>query len=374
MNNLPEISFAEKDIGKILSDMISGYEQAYYEQTGKRKKLYPGDPIRIFLYTQALREIQLRYMIDDAAKQNLLKYARAEYLDHKGNGLATRLPGTKAIVSQKFILSAPIQTSQIIPAGTRVSPGNNIHFETKENVAVPSGVEEITTTVECTTVGVIGNGFTPGQINILVDPIPWVASVINIDTSQGGSEVEDDDSYRERIRLAPESFSVAGPDGAYEFFAKQYSPLVQDVVINSPAPGEVDIRVLLNEGELPSQPFLEGIQTYLSARDKRPLTDYVTVGAPDVVNYDINIEYYIRSRDAQLESSIQAAVNKAIDDFRLWQRSKIGRDVNPSELIARIINTGAKRVEVTSPVYMAIQNTQVANDAYVNVTYGGLEG
>ena len=126
LNSLPDVTFAQKDIETILNDTISEYEQAYYVQYGIKKKLYPGDPIRVFLYSQALREFQLRQVIDFSAKQNLLKYAVGPYLKHIGASRDTPiLEASKAAVTQKFVLSAPQATTQIIPLGTRVSPGNN---------------------------------------------------------------------------------------------------------------------------------------------------------------------------------------------------------------------------------------------------------
>jgi len=43
LTNLPDVTFAQKDIETILNDMITGYENAYYEETGEKITLYPGD-------------------------------------------------------------------------------------------------------------------------------------------------------------------------------------------------------------------------------------------------------------------------------------------------------------------------------------------
>lgn len=374
LSKLPDINFAQKDIETILAETIAGFEQAYYEQTGVVKKLYPGDPIRIWLYSQALREFQLRQIIDYSAKQNLLKYATGAFLDHKGaDHDIPRAEAQKATVTMKYILSAPQPTTQYIPAGTRVSPGNNIYFETTSMIEVPGGATEVTAVNQCTVAGTIGNDFTPGQINILVDPIPWIASVTNIDTSQGGVDEEDDESYRERINLAPEGYSTAGPELGYVFFAKKYSQLIEDVKVFSPSPGVVDIRVLLINGEIPDQTFLDGLGSYLSAKDKRPLTDHVLVGAPDIVNYDISFTYYIRTEDETMAASIQQKVNEAVTAYQTWQKSKIGRDINPSELISRVIQAGAKRLDLTAPLFTRITESQIAVAQNISVTYGGLE-
>lgn len=375
LKNLPDVEFAQKDIDSILSDMINGYQQAYYAQTGEQITLYPGDKIRIFLYSQALREFQLRQLIDFSAKQNLLKYSTGDYLINLGAFQdVEKNEETYATVTEQFNLSASQADIQTIHKGTRLSPSNNgIFFETIEAIEVPAGSLSITATIQCTTAGTVGNDFTPGQINILVDPLPWIASVSNIDTSQGGADIESEDNYRERIHEAPEGFSVAGPRGAYEYFAKSYNQSISDVKVSSPSPGTVDVRVLLESGEIPTTTFLQGLWEYLSDKKRRPLTDNVNVNAPTIVNYDITFIYYILSDNSAVASTIQANVNQAVQDYIAWQKSKIGRDINPSELISRIIKAGAKRVALTNPVYVALTDTQIAFSANVTVNYGGLE-
>lgn len=374
LNSLPDIEFVKKDINDILSEMIKNYEDAYYEQTGIRKKLYPSDPLRIFLHAQALRELQLRILIDDGAKQNLLKYSRENNLDNLGvfQGVR-RLPSNKAQVKIKFILSAPQSTVQTIPAGTRVSPGSDIYFEVVEEIEVAAGLTEITAITECVQEGVIGNNFLPGQINILVDPLPWISEVENIEESQGGAETETDTNLKERIRIAPESYSVAGPEGAYEYWTKEYNVLVSDVKVLSPSPGAVDVRVLLQNGQLPNESFLEGLKDYLSASNRRPLTDFVETNQPDLVQYNIDLTYFIRAEDGSQSDYISGKINQAINDYVVWQKSKIGRDINPSELIARIIQAGAKRVEIVSPFYTPIDKGSVAQEDEISVHFGGIE-
>jgi len=66
-------------------------------------------------------------------------------------------------------------------------------------------------------------------------------------------------------------------------------------------------------------------------------------------------------------------VNNAVSEYVVWQKSKIGRSINPSELVRKVMQAGAKRVEVTSPVYTDLNDTQVAVEGSISVTYGGLE-
>ncbi|GAK06024.1 phage-related baseplate assembly protein [Geomicrobium sp. JCM 19037] len=235
LNDLPEIQFASTDINEILNEKIANYEQVHFQETGVRKRLYPGDPMRIFIYSEALRELQLRHLINDTAKKNLLAYARDENLDHVGALLQTsRHSADYAVVSVRFVLSDVQPVSITIPEGTRVTPGGDIFFELTEPIEVPAGQGSIILTMICTQPGTAGNGFTPGQIDTIVDPLPHIDEVINTETSQGGIDRESDADFRERLITAPGGFSVAGPENAYIHLTKSFSASILDVHASTP--------------------------------------------------------------------------------------------------------------------------------------------
>ena len=71
--------------------------------------------------------------------------------------------------------------------------------------------------------------------------------------------------------------------------------------------------------------------------------------------------------------TIQNNVSSVIDEFVLWQKNKLGRDINPSKLISKIISAGVKRVDVTSPVFTEIEYNQIAVVNNINIIYGGNE-
>ncbi|KXS49172.1 MAG: baseplate J family protein [Halanaerobium sp. T82-1] len=374
LQHLPEINFVETDVETMLADAIESYEKAFYDQTGKKKTLAPGDPVRIWIYSQVLKQYQTNLLIDKVAKQNLLYYSTGEKLEHLAALLSVDKDGPqKAITTMEITLSAAQDNAVPIKAGTRVTPGNNIFFETTEYQEVPAGSTTYEFQVTCTEAGTIGNGFTAGQIDTLVDPIPYTESITNIDTSQNGAEEESDESLTRKTYLKPESFSVAGPEGAYIFFVKEFSQSIIDVVPTSPSPGVVDIRFILENGELPDQAIIDSLEEYLDFKKRRPLTDNVQVGAPVQVMYDIDLTYYISSNDEDIAQNIQDAVDQAISDYQKWQKTKIGRDINPDELKSRIKEAGAKRSVVAAPVFTQVQKTEVAAAANITINYGGLE-
>ena len=103
------------------------------------------------------------------------------------------------------------------------------------------------------------------------------------------------------------------------------------------------------------------------------MTDLVSVSAPDKRPFDVELTYYIARSNQASATAIQARVDAAIQDFISWQTTEIGRDINPTELIRRVRDAGAKRVELTSPAFTAVQETEVARLGSQKVTYGGLE-
>lgn len=374
LDNLPEINFIETDINTILNEMINTYQDIYYEQTGIKKTLYPGDPLRIFIYSQALRELNLRNAFNEAAKQNLLAYAKGYFLDQIGvRNTVTRLEAEHATTLMKFTLSAVQSTKFLIPKGFKVSPGNELFFSLAEDTYIPAGETSVEAIVICDTAGEVGNGLLPGQITTIVEPLAYLESVINLDESHGGTDREDDEDFRQRIRLSPEGFSVAGPENAYSYIAKSYSSSIADIKTTSPSDGCVDILVLLKNGEIPDGSFLTKMEAFFSAKDKRPLTDKVTVSAPTAVNYTVDLDYFISSSNEGVVTTIQEKITNAINEYVLWQKQKIGRHINQSELIKLVMAAGASRVVIRNPLYTEITEGQVAICNSITSNFGGVE-
>lgn len=366
--NINPILFADKDSEAIVEELISRYE------TAAGVTLYPGDPVRLFLETIAYIISYQRSLIDFTGKMNLLAYATGNYLDHLGVFVGvSRLSAAAAVCTVRFSLSAIQSGSVIIPAGTRVSAGGNMYYATDAVTEIPAGEAYADIAVTAVLSGTAGNGLLPGQINVLVDPLPFIQSVANITASTGGTDTETDDNFRERIQLAPESFSVAGPVGAYEFWARSAHPGISSVAVNSPTPGVVNIYPLLSGGEIPTDEIIQIVEDVLTDEQVRPLTDDVHVYAPTALEYTLSVTYYIDRAKTTTAASIQAAVEAAADAWISWQRERLGRDINPSELIHRMITAGAKRVTVSAPAYTETAFNQLAVCESRTVNFGGLE-
>lgn len=361
--NLPDIDFLEVDAAEYENMAVAKFEEL------QKVSLGDADPRRKFIQSVALIATVLANNIDYTGKQNLLTYASDSFLDHYGAKKDVfRLKPIASKTTLRFEVNNPSLFE--IPAGTRVSI-NDLTFATLTTQQVEVGLAYIDILAECETPGVIGNGFLPGQITSLVDPLPWVSKVSNITISAGGSDWETDDAFAERIRNANESFSTTGPELAYEYYAKSANQRIQDVKVLSPAPCEVKIVILMENGELPTEEELKEVLKLCSARDVRPLTDRVSVSAAEPYIYNMDIVYYLPQSSIDRQEYLKADVNQALQNYVLWQKLKLGRGIDPSELYARLRTAGAKRISVEPNQYVELAGHQVAKEGIINLTFGG---
>lgn len=376
LERLPDISFiGDVTLESIKSKMIADYQAKYQEETGRAVTLKDGEPITLMLYACAVQIYQMYLNADKAGKMNFLKYAYGDFLDNLGalKGV-TRQKETAATCTVRFTVSALRPAVIAIPQGTRVTTqGSGIYFATDEYAEIPAGTSYVEIACTALTPGVIGDGIQAGAINVLVDPIAYIGTVSNISETSGGLEGESDESFAERIYLAPAQFVVAGPESAYIYFTKEAYPGVADVKVTSPDECEVDIRVIGENGEILSSEVLQRIEDYINQREIKPMTDLVTVDSPTVETYNITMTYYINSSDVSSVATIQEAVGKAVDKYVSWQSEKIGRDIEPDKLIEYVMAAGAKRVTVTYPAHTVVAATSIAKIGTKTISYGGLE-
>ena len=368
-SNLPEVEFVDTDTEALVNKLIAGYE----EITGRT--LYPADPVRAFILWLASVIVQERVGINESAKQNLPRYAEGTNLDSLSEIFHNtyRLEPTTASTTLGFYITTTLTEDYIITDELEVTVDGYINFTTTGYLIFKAGENYAEVSAVCTQAGTAGNGFLPGQVNKLVsDEFLYFKEVSNTTKTAGGSEEESDTALYNRMRESEES-RTTGPRGSYAYHAKSVSSRISDVSAESPTPGVADIRIMLYNGELPDKELIDRVQEYLSADDIRPMTDKVTVAAPTTVQFDINIKYYIATDKAASTKEIKQAVELAVENYILWQTSKMGRDINPSYFNAMLMESGIKRAEITAPAFTEIAKGSVAVVNNCNVTFGGVE-
>lgn len=214
---------------------------------------------------------------------------------------------------------------------------------------------------------------------------------------------ETDTVFRRRVTLAPESYSVAGPEGAYIYHALAASSDVLDASAESPDPadikalvlsvlaaqnasadlvaamttalngavwpGQVNVSILTRSGDAASAALCQTVQDYLSADTRRPLTDYVQVQSAEIVPYQISAT--IRTFSGPDSSVVMAAAETKIATY-IADAMRLGRDVTLSGIYAALHVDGVQNVVLTSPTAdIVCARNQAPHCTAVTLTYGG---
>jgi phage-related baseplate assembly protein len=402
-----------QDDARVIADRLRELYETIRRASGETGYRLPlASPERLVQLTEAAILAQVNHDIDKTGKGNLLYFADDSTVEHIGylyGERGNRMAASYALTTLRYSMGIPRDVKTVIAKGYRATSDNKIFFATLKQAEIPVGELYVDVEAQCLTAGTVGDGIKIGDIKNMVDLVPFVVSVENTTVTNGGAEKEELETYKQRLRLLPESFSVAGPDGAYEFWARTASPGIIDAKVWMPeldmadfaaflapwgitdagafyealgnyyrdrgtGPGNVNITVLMKNGELPSSEILSHVSETLSPKTRRPLTDFVHVVMPEPVEFTVSVQYWIEIDRATEAASIIDAVDAAVDEYIEWQKSRLGLDINPDTLHKLIMNCGVKRVEITEPVFTELKMHEAAQFGGVKtVTYEGLE-
>jgi len=178
---------------------------------------------------------------------------------------------------------------------------------------------------------------------------------------------ETDDEFRNRLPLTLEKVTTAGPRGSYESLALEADSDVKDARPKSPAPVEVLMTVLSKTGDgTANQNLQDTVNAALSADDKRPLTDLVTVQSATIVPYAIDVTLHLfPGIDGNL---IRPASEVELAKFGA-DRAYIDIDVSHAGIYAAAHQEGVADITINSPTSsLAISDEQASYCTGVTVS------
>lgn len=376
MSRNPEYQFVSTDTDALVSELVAGYEKI------TKTTVRPASPEKLFIQWVASVILQERVWNNYTGNQNIPSRATGDDLDSLGELFyETKRPQAKpAVCTMRFHISEPQTTSILVPAGTRVTDSSGeIVWQTTKDAYVPIGETSVEVPVECATAGVVGNGYAVGQINSLIDVFDYYARCENITVSDDGADKANDEDYYTLMRTSMDGYSCAGARGAYVYIAKKVSTEIADVLPNCPAPGCVNIYLLMDDGTLATEEMKNAVLAACSEENARPLSDFVSVVDAEQVEYNISFTYYIQRGTGKSAIEIEADVANAVQNYVAWQCGKFGRDIVPDKLREYLYSAGIKRITLNEPAFAVLRdgkdNTvpQVARIGEINVINGGYE-
>ncbi|WP_038343007.1 baseplate J/gp47 family protein [Acinetobacter sp. A47] len=185
--------------------------------------------------------------------------------------------------------------------------------------------------------------------------------------------MESDEVFRERIQLAFDALSVAGPESAYKKFARDADGRVGDVSVISPAPCYVTVTILQADSEngAASPELVAIVNRALNKEDVRPVGDRPTVQSAKIVNYSINAKLFI-GKDPEAATLLQQAYRN-VTAYATKQK-RLGRSIRLSAIYAALHIEGVNRVELISPkADVVLTPEQASFCTNIKLDIGGVE-
>ncbi|RIJ12036.1 baseplate assembly protein [Pseudomonas sp. 91RF] len=182
--------------------------------------------------------------------------------------------------------------------------------------------------------------------------------------------MESHDALRERIQLAYEGLTTAGPRNSYILHARNASALVADATAESPAPACVDVTVLGLEGDGTAGPeLLALVAAAVNDDDVRPVGDRVTVRGAEILRYRVDAVLHMRGAGPEND----AALTEAIRRLEAWinPRRRLGVEVARSGVDAQLHVAGVGRVELMDWQDLKPTKAQAAFCTGYTVVLGG---
>lgn len=385
-SDLPEVDFIDGLTHSIVYEqMVQQFKDKYYEIRGVVPEIEAGSDVDICLHVMSQNVYQALAYLDSAAKMNLLKYSMEGYLDNLGAlRSVARVEASPSLCIIRFTLNDIYDFDVEIPLGTGIKTQEREWiWYTDESIIIKAGELYGEVQATCDTVGELTNNIAIGEINTLVQNVPYVSHAENITDTGAGADIQGDDVFRERIFLRPTSYSVAGPEDAYQYWTLTYSAAIDHCIVMThdhnytesfrPEPGEVYIFVSLSDDSEPTEDFLLGLEEFLDDDTKRPLTDWVHARALQKEKFDIDFTYFYIENTTYTAENIQDVVQDAVERYIEWQTGQLGRDINPQKLISFLLQTDViKRVDVRKPEYKIVEQIPQAVGE-INMENGGVE-
>ena len=173
--------------------------------------------------------------------------------------------------------------------------------------------------------------------------------------------MEEHDPFRERIQLAYEGLTTAGPRNSYILHTRNASGLVADATAESPEPCHVTVTVLSAEGDgrgVASPELLATVSAALNDEDVRPVGDRVTVQSAQIIDYRIDAILHMSGAGPEADASL-AEANRRLAAW-INPRKRLGVEVARSAVDAQLHIAGVSRVELIGWNDLAPNKAQAA--------------
>ncbi|EGT4533423.1 TPA: baseplate J/gp47 family protein [Clostridioides difficile] len=258
--------------------------------------------------------------------QNNLKIAfpqtsYGEYLEWLGEckGVFKNQP-TKSVGVITFIgIQGTIITKGTIVTTIATDEKQSIEFELLETKTIGEN-ETVDIKAECRETGTIGN-VSQNTVTVLLGSINGIKSVNNKEDFKGGTDIEDEEHFRERVLVAEQEDKLSGANSDYIRWAKEVDGVGYAYVVPEwNGAGTVKVLILDKNRKAATQELIDKVQEYIyplnvaGNRDgKAPIGAIVTIATPQTLLINVKASFVFANGFSQ-ETVLNILKNK-IDKY-----------------------------------------------------------
>lgn len=284
-------------------DYVAGMNAELKLDENKMEGTFGQDIINSVGYEMAVqKDTQIDTLIDRAFATT------AEGPDLDLVGADAQLPRKEATKSTVPVRVAGLE-NQIVSTSVKISYGDLVYtcLETK---SIPAA-GYVDTYFLCETAGTVGNVVSGTEFNFDGNYY-GLTSAVAIGNGVGGSDREDDDSYRARILYKLQNEASSGNAAHYKLWAESVDGVASALIVPLwNGNGTVKVLISTPDKSNPTQTLIDEVAAYIETQ--KPIGATVTVAAIDYVN--INVNAVVTLSDAGSISNVTDEFNAALVQY-----------------------------------------------------------
>ncbi|HBF6021222.1 TPA: baseplate J/gp47 family protein [Clostridioides difficile] len=196
----------------------------------------------------------------------------------------------------------------------------SIEFELLEEKTIGEN-ETVDIKAECRVAGIIGN-VSKGSVAVLLGSISGVKSVTNKEDFKGGTDIEDEEHFRERVLVAEQEDKLSGASSDYIRWAKEVDGVGYAYVVPEwNGAGTVKVLILDKNRKAATQELIDKVQEYIypnveegqNRNGKAPIGAIVTIATPQTLLINVKASFVFSNGFSQ-ETVLNILKNK-IDKY-----------------------------------------------------------
>ncbi|MCC0701534.1 baseplate J/gp47 family protein [Clostridioides sp. ES-S-0049-02] len=203
----------------------------------------------------------------------------------------------------------------------------SIEFELLETKSIGEN-ETVDIKAECRETGTIGN-VSQNTVTVLLDSINGIKSVNNKEDFKGGTDIEDEEHFRERVLVAEQEDKLSGANSDYIRWAKEVDGVGYAYVVPEwNGAGTVKVLILDKNRKAATQELIDKVQEYIyplniseeENRDgKAPIGALVTVVTPEILLINVKASFIFSNSFSEetVLNNLKTKIDKYLDKIDL---------------------------------------------------------